>query len=156
MRILVVYATRTGTGRTIAERIGKALNADVEQIDDKVNRKGLFGFIRSGFQASTKRCSPIGPLSHDPARYDMTILISPVWAGSLSSPVRTFLRDNGAKLKDAVLVVSHLAPDDPYEKARDEVEKVLGRRLKAFGSICSKEPARLQIEVDLFLKTLVR
>ncbi len=155
MKILVVYATRTGTGRTIAERIGKALNADVEQIDDKVNRKGLFGFIWSGFQASTKQFSPIGPLAHDPARYDMTILISPVWAGSLSSPVRTFLRDHGSKLKDAALVVSHLDPDNLYEKARDEVEQALGRRLKAFGSICSKEPARLQVEVDMFLKTLV-
>lgn len=155
MKTLVVYATRTGTGKIMADRIGKALNADVEQIADKVNRKGVLGFMLSGFQASTRRCSPIGPFAHDPAGYDLTILVSPVWAGSLASPIRTFLRDYGSKLKDAALVVSHFAPDNLYEKARDEVEKVLGKRLKAFGSICSKEPDRLQIEVDIFLNSLM-
>lgn len=155
MKTLVVYATRTGTGKIIADRIGNALRADVEQIADKVNRKGVLGFLLSGFQASAKRCSPIGPVAHDPAGYDLTILIGPVWAGSLSSPIRTFLRDYGSKLKDTALVVSHLAPDNLYEKARDEVEQVLGKRLKAFGSICSKEPDRVRTGVDVFLSSLV-
>lgn len=155
MKILVVYATRTGTGKMIADRIGEALNADVEQIVDKVNRKGVLGFIRSGFQAFTKRCSPIGPPLRNPAQYDMTILISPIWASSLSSPMRTFLREDGQKMKDVALVFSHLAPDNPYEKARDDVEQILGKRLKAFGSICSKDPGQLQTQVDMFLKSLV-
>ncbi|HEY5467005.1 MAG TPA: flavodoxin, partial [Clostridia bacterium] len=108
MKILVVYATRTGTGKMIADRISEALNADVEQIVDKVNRKGVLGFIRSGFQAFTKRCSPIGPPLRNPAQYDMTILISPIWASSLSSPMRTFLHEDGSKMKDVAVVFSHL------------------------------------------------
>jgi menaquinone-dependent protoporphyrinogen IX oxidase len=154
MKVLVVYATRTGTGKAIADRIGKALNADVEQIADKVNRKGVFGFIRSGYQASTKRCSPIGPLSKDPSRYDLTILVSPIWASTFSSPIRTFLRDYGPKMKKTALFVSHLAPDNRYETARTEMESTLEKRLMAFGSFCSKEPDRLPTEVDIFLKSL--
>ena len=155
MKILVVYATRTGTGKMIADRIGEALNADVEQIVDRVNRKGVFGFMRSGFQASTKRCSPIGTRLRNPALYDMTILISPIWASSISSPMRTYLREDGSKMKDVALVFAHLAPGNPYEKARDDVESILGKRLKAFASICSKDPGRLQMQVDMFLKSLV-
>jgi len=156
MKILVVYATRSGTCKMVAERVGKEMNADVEQLADLVNRKGIFGFMLSGFQATAKRCSPLGPLTHDPADYDLTIVVSPIWAGTYASPIRTFLRDYGKKMKEAAFLVLHMAPKDQYLHVRNAFEAEYGKKVKAFDSLCVKDgPERLQTEVDLFLRNLV-
>lgn len=156
MKILVVYATRSGTCKMLAERIGNEMGADIEQIDDQVNRKGVFGFIRSGYQSKRKSCSPIGPLKKDPADYDLTIVVAPIWAGAFASPVRTLLRDYGKRMKEAALLVTHAGPKGEYRSARDEFEAAYGKHVRAFGSLCIKDGNdRLETEAELFLKELV-
>ncbi|MBE3088681.1 MAG: flavodoxin family protein, partial [Actinobacteria bacterium] len=43
--ILVVYYSRTGTTRKVAEYITKQLGADMEEIIDMKKRSGIWGFL---------------------------------------------------------------------------------------------------------------
>jgi len=98
-RILVVYYSRTGTTRQVAEELARALDADLEAISDPAHRLGRLGYLRSLFEGTFRRLTPIGPRVHDVRSYDLVLLGSPVWTASLSSPVRSFLRLHGGRLQ---------------------------------------------------------
>ena len=67
MKILVVYYSRTGNTRKVAEEIENTLNCDIEEIIDTKNRSGLLNYITSGFQASRKKLTTLENIKNDPA-----------------------------------------------------------------------------------------
>jgi menaquinone-dependent protoporphyrinogen IX oxidase len=85
-KILVVYYSRTGTTRSLAAGLAKALGADLEEICDCSNREGLDGYLRSLVDAFHKRQVEIVPAGLDVSAYDLVVIGSPVWAGSVSAP----------------------------------------------------------------------
>jgi flavodoxin len=89
--VLVVYFSRTGHARTLAEGIARALGADLEEIRDPTDRSGVAGYLRSGLEAILGVSAEIHRPRHDPARYDAVIVGGPVWNASVSTPVRTYL-----------------------------------------------------------------
>lgn len=99
MRALVVYYTRTGHTRTVAEAIAKELQCDVEEIIDTEKRSGPAGFILSGRQATKKELTKIEPLKKDPAGYDVVIIGTPVWALTMSTAVRTYIMEKKDRFK---------------------------------------------------------
>ena len=99
MKTLVVYYSRSGNTRKVADEIATVLKADEEELQDGKSRKGPVAFILAGREAMHKTTVTLQPLSHDPATYDMVVVGSPVWAGTVCSPVRTFLAKNRGKLK---------------------------------------------------------
>lgn len=52
MRSLVVYYSRTGNTRYVAEKIATEFNADLEEIIDKKNRSGSLGYAISRLDAT--------------------------------------------------------------------------------------------------------
>src|SRR5512136_2440098 len=98
-KILVVYYSRSGNTQRLCEDVAKELGADIEGIQDVKSRKGLFGWLRSGSEASRRKLPEIRPFGKDPAQYDLVVLGTPVWAGVMASPLRTWLNANKAKLK---------------------------------------------------------
>lgn len=152
MKTLVVYATRTGTSKKVAEKIADRTGAEVLEVVDLVKREGSLRFVIAGFHASTKRHTPIGPITKDVAQYDVVVLVSPIWAGGISSPMRTFLRDKGSDIKQFALVVSHLDTKGLYPQSLTEVENTLGKKSIAFGSLCSGQgDERLAADLEPFL-----
>ncbi len=93
MNTLVVYYSRTGRTRKAAEEIASALGADLEELRDNKTRSGPIGFIMSGIEARSGRTVNLEPLSCNPATYDVVVVGTPVWASTMSSPVRTFLQE---------------------------------------------------------------
>lgn len=91
MKILVVAYSRTGNTLSVAKRIAGELQADLEVIEDKTYRKGILGFLRSGYDALSKKVPPIAEPKHDPGDYELAIIGTPIWAGRMSSPVRAYL-----------------------------------------------------------------
>ena len=90
-KTLLVYYSRTGTTRAVADAISAALPCDVEEIVDTKNRLGVLGYFRSGFDAFFRRPSALKPTRCNPADYDLVIVGTPIWNASLSAPVRTYL-----------------------------------------------------------------
>lgn len=91
MNIQVVYFSRTGNSKRVAEKIAQQLNSDIIQVDDHKCWKGLIGYIRAGFYATIDRKVKItfsSPLKSD---HDC-IVVSPLWAGDTAPAIRAFFK----------------------------------------------------------------
>ncbi len=97
MKALVLYYSRTGTTRKVAEEIASALSADLEELKDHRKRSGPIGFIKSGFEARAHKTVALEPLSHDLSTYDLIVVGTPVWASTMCSPVRTLLLNSALR-----------------------------------------------------------
>jgi len=71
--------------------IADALGADKEEIKELNGRGGPLGLLRLGREASERKPAQVKPLQANPADYDLIVVGTPVWAGTVSSPVRGFL-----------------------------------------------------------------
>jgi flavodoxin len=78
MKTLVIFYSRTGFTKKIAEEIAKKLDAEIEQIKDLRNRKGFFGFLISGYEAVTKKLAKIAQIEKNPTQYDLIVVSSEV------------------------------------------------------------------------------
>ena len=97
---LIVYYSRTGVTRHVAQQLADLCAADLLQIQDVRPRDGMLGYLRSAVEATHGRCPPIAlPEQLELARYQLVVLATPVWASHVSSPMRTFLRDHAPQLK---------------------------------------------------------
>jgi len=98
-KVLVLYYSRSGNTQRLARAIAAALGADFEPIVETRARRGIRGWMRSGFEARTKRLTSIEPPLHELRRYDLVVLGTPTWASAPSSPVRTLVAQRGAELR---------------------------------------------------------
>jgi flavodoxin len=98
-KILVVFYSRSGTTRKVASVLAKMLGADVEEIVDRRDRGGPFGYVRSLVEAIDGRPTDIAAPKHDASAYDVVVIGTPVWGGSVSSPVRAYLFANRSRLR---------------------------------------------------------
>jgi flavodoxin len=103
-RILFVYYSRTGTMRRVAAEVANALDADVEEIVDHTRRRGFFGYGRCAREAWRQETTTIAHPQRDPADYDLVVVGTPIWCWSLSSPVRTYLRQCRSAFKAVAFV----------------------------------------------------
>jgi flavodoxin len=126
-RILVVYYSRTGTTQQVAEALAGELEADIEQIQDVRARSGLFGLIRSGYEATRKILPAIKPVTRDPSQYGLVILGTPVWAGTMSSPMRSYITAHAAQFNSIALFSTHGGDDE-------------GRTFQDMVALCGKPP----------------
>lgn len=99
VKSLMVFYSRTGTTRKAAEEISNLLKSDIEEVIDMKNRTGALGWFISGIDAALKRLTVIKETKNDPASYDVVVLGTPVWVGTMSSPIRTFISQNKGHLR---------------------------------------------------------
>jgi hypothetical protein len=105
-KVLTVYFSRSGNTRRVAEAMARSAGWDVEPIREQRSRAGLWGWLRSGYEATSGRTVPIEPMEHDPADYDLVVVGTPVWNSRVSSPVRTFLSQQHQKIREAAFLVT--------------------------------------------------
>jgi flavodoxin len=91
MKVLVIYYSRTGHTKTVAEALATALQCDKEEIIDTKKRSGPLGYVRSGRDAKQESLTVIEDIRRNVSEYDLVIIGTPVWAGRVSTPVRTFI-----------------------------------------------------------------
>jgi flavodoxin len=125
MQALVVYYSRGGNTKKVAEELSKELKCDIEEILDTVNRSGPIGWLNSGRQASSKALTKLQPIKNDPAKYDLVIIGTPVWAGHVSTPVRTYITDNKVKLKKVAFLITESSSGD--ESTIKDMEELSGK-----------------------------
>ena len=103
MKALVMYYSRSGNTRGVAEAIADALRTgaevELEEIVDTKKRKGVFGLIGAGKDSVLKRTTPIEPIKADLSSYDLVVVGTPVWVTAVASPVRTLLSKHGNNVK---------------------------------------------------------
>lgn len=88
--VLVVYYSRSGTTAAAARRLAEALGADLEAVAPLASYAGPSGFLRCLFHATGRERPQIAP-GRDPSAYRLVVVGSPVWAGGVSAPIRSYL-----------------------------------------------------------------
>jgi len=127
---LIVYYSRTGNNEKLVNELEAKLGCDIEKIIDTVNRKGVWGWLRSGYQASRKKMSKIEPTKKDPGNYTLVVICYPFWAGLMPPPMRTYLSENKGKFnKVALMSVSGRGKSNA--KALPDFEDATGKESSA-------------------------
>jgi hypothetical protein len=80
------------------------LNADLEAIETAHLGHGFWAWLMRGFAALRGTTPTIVEPRHPAADYDLVVLATPVWAGHVSSPMRTYARSQHGQFK----AVAHL------------------------------------------------
>lgn len=88
---LIVYYSRSGVTAQVANALARACGADLEQINDLRPRHGVAGYLRSAWEALRQRPASIQPPRHRPADYPFVVLGTPIWAGHMSAPMRSYI-----------------------------------------------------------------
>jgi flavodoxin len=151
---LVVYFSRTGYTRKIAEEIAGRCGADVEAIEDVRSRAGFFGYLRSAREAYRKLPVEIRPMAKNPSDYDLVILGTPVWAGNVASPMRAYLAARGGELKQVAVFCTQ--GGSGAEKVLNDMAQLCGRKPVASVVLNDAEIRRRShaVKLDGFLAAL--
>jgi flavodoxin len=107
MNPLVVFYSRTGATKRVGETLAELLDCDSEELLDTKKRSGPLGFVLAGKDATAKKLTKLTEVKRDPALYDLIILGTPIWAGTLSSAMRTYIANNKSKFKRVAFFCTH-------------------------------------------------
>ena len=103
-RVLVVYFSLTGHTKQVAEAIARGMAADVEPINDAAGRTFTpTHMIWFAMEAILHQLPDIHEPRFDPADYDLVVVGTPVWAGRMAPPVRTYVDRYSARFKSLAL-----------------------------------------------------
>lgn len=150
---LVLYYTRTGNTKLVAEEIAKQEKADIEEIKEGKDRKGVIGYVAAGRDAMQKKASEIKPLESDLSKYDTIYIGQPVWAWNAVPAVRGLLKKYDFKGKRVALfcTMNSSGDDGCFKETR---KLLLGAKMlgdKAF--VKPKKDKDLAMEVKGFISS---
>jgi len=134
MNGLIIYFSRTGSTRKVAEAIQEVTGFDLEEIKEKAGRVGSLGWLKSGMESTRRMLPQIIPLTHDPSQYDIVIIGTPIWASNMSSPIRAFITEYKNKISKFALFCTGDGVDP--EKVFVPISELLGKEpMATFGLI---------------------
>jgi flavodoxin len=128
VKSLVVYYSRTGNARYVAQTIASQLGAEIEEIVDLKKRSGVLGWLGGGRDARQGKETEISPSIKSPANYDLIVVGSPIWASKPTPAIVTYLKKNdlsgkkvavfftqGGKKPQGVEEIKALIPNSMFE-----------------------------------------
>jgi len=154
MKILVVFYSRSGKTKKVAEAISDILKCDKEEIFDTKNRMGIPGFLSAGTDANLRRLTAIKEIKNNPSLYDLVIIGTPVWSSNISTPIRTYLSLYKKDFKRIAFFCTRLGSDS--KKVFDDMKNLSQKTPLALLELTSREVARDQYmqKVKEFIKNL--
>ena len=154
MRPLIVFHSRTGYTRRVAEELAGECNGAVDEICPVGERRNLAGYLRCAIEARAGRTPPVIAARQDPARFELVLVGTPIWAWSLSSPVRTYLRQHARELKHVAFFCTMRGAG--AENAFSEMHALCGRLPLATLVLTDREldARRHGVALDAFVKAL--
>jgi flavodoxin len=94
MKTLIVYYSRSGNNRFLAEKLAKDISADIQSLRPRVNAFALLAIASLTHLSLGNR-----KLKTNIADYDAVIMCGPIWMGQLISPLRDFLNKHRKHIK---------------------------------------------------------
>ncbi|WP_042429135.1 flavodoxin family protein [Comamonas granuli] len=123
-RILIVYYSRTGHTKRLAQELARRCDADLERIGERGSRRGAGGYLRSSVEAMLGWRPPLKPARHNPRDYDLVILGTPVWFWNMSSPMRAWIHRHRDDLTQVAMFCTY--GGSGYTDALDGMERLCG------------------------------
>ena len=137
MTVLVAYYSRTNITKKVAEEIAEKLNADIEEINPKVNYKGKIGYVRGGKDALSEKIIDLEQIKHDPSNYEIVYLGAPVWAGKSATPMISYIKENEGKFNNVKFFAT--AGSSGFESTFEQMEKFVGKAAQKTLALTTKE-----------------
>ena len=160
MKTIIVYYSLEGNTQYAAEKIAGEIGADLLRIQPKkaYPNSGFRKFLWGGKSAVMAETPELEAYDFDSDAYDRVIIGFPVWAGNVTPPIRTFLRENDLKGKTLAAFAcqsgagaekafrklveaagkesleAELILIDPKEKPSEENERKIRKFCEALGS----------------------
>jgi flavodoxin len=144
MKCLVVYYTRTGKTKFVAESIAAQLGADIEEVVDLKKRDGPLGWINGGKDATRKSLTEIAPTQKAPTDYDLVVLGTPIWAWAPTPAFRTYISKNSLAGKKVALFYTF--DSDPKQASR-KIREMLPN-VEVVGELPLNDPSKNKEETD--------
>ena len=88
LRVLVVYYSRTGNTRRVADEIAGAIPCKIEEIVDDQSRRGVLAYLRSGYEAWFGRPVKLEESRCDPRDFDLVVIGTPIWTARCAARCR--------------------------------------------------------------------
>jgi flavodoxin len=144
MKSLVVYYSRTGKTRFVAQTIAAELGADLEEIVDLKKREGKLGWISGGRDAMQKKQTEIAPTTRATCDYELIVLGTPIWAWSPTPALRTFVARN--ILEGRRVAVFYTFDSDP-KQASEKIFELLPN-VEVIGELPLKDPSQDKADTE--------
>ena len=96
MKTIIVYYSLEGNTDLAAKKIAEALNADLLRLEPEKSypNSGFRKFFWGGKSAVMAETPALQPYAFSPEEYDRIVFGFPVWAGNVTPPIRTFIKEN--------------------------------------------------------------
>lgn len=102
--VLVVYFSETGHTARAAKDVARRLGGDLERILPVASRRK--SKLAKMFAALLRREEAVHVPAKDPADYRTVVIATPVWAGRLPPPVRSYLAKTRGHIRDAGFIAT--------------------------------------------------
>ncbi|MCE7998931.1 MAG: flavodoxin [Rhodobiaceae bacterium] len=142
MKTLVIYYSRTGATRGVAEELAHRLDAVLTEITSPRFRLNPFGYLRAGFDSVRGKLPPIVVPELDFALYDLVLVGAPIWTSYPALPVRSFFAEAGTLGRETALFFT-CEGHSPVQAAVDEVRRLWPHTIKDAISINMKEESEV-------------
>jgi len=136
MKTLIVFYSRTGCTRLVAEELARQLGSDTEELRETADRSGARGYVLAGRDALLKRPSELLPTTRRVEEYDLVVVATPVWAFTLCPAVRTWLTREAPRLRRMAAVCTQGGCG--AERAFAEMEQIAKQPAVARLVLCDK------------------
>lgn len=153
-KILIVYYSRTGVTKKVAEMIAAEIRADIEGIVDMKDRTGMIGYLKAGRDAMKKVKTEITESKYFPANYDLVIIGTPVWGYNMTPAIRAYIERHTGKFKTVALFCT-MTSSGGMATIKD-MEKLIGKTPIDTVSLNAKElqTATVPEKLKLFIEEL--
>lgn len=92
MKICIIYYSKSGNTKLIAEKIKTSLENEQCQVDlIEIEPVKHPGFLKAGYSAVKQKAMPIKNTTTDLSQYDRLIFGSPLWAGNPAPYIKSFI-----------------------------------------------------------------
>lgn len=126
MKTLIIYYSFSGNNECLALDLQKRLNCDIQKIIELKPRKSIDILLDLIF----KRKSKIEKSNFDLRQYDRLILIAPIWAGKIATPLRAFIELEQANFKEYLFITVCAGSDGQEVKIIDELVRLIQKKPK--------------------------
>lgn len=127
MKTLVVYFCHNGHTTRMAREIAKRCDGDLEPIRELQGGRAWRDGPRRYWQMLVRAEPPIKHPLHNPARYDLVVIGTPVWQLGVPPPMRSYVRQYG----DRFTQVAFFCVEGGVSEERGFV---------ALGRLCGRQP----------------
>ena len=128
MKTLIVYYSLEGFTKGWAEKISEKTGADLLALHPvkEYPSSGAKKFLWGGKSAIMGDKPKLQPYTFDPGKYEMIVFAYPVWASSVTPPIRSFVEENRDALsgKKFGAIVTYMGSG--AQKSIKKLSKLLG------------------------------